>query len=142
MRFLVISHGHLLNEDIMSLLLEDIGILKDGKKPKTAKPYDDLLVDTVEHFEYITVLDSNSGYRLFYHERCQSLQTLERLLYAKGPFSLLLKISSDAVSFSRGFSSKQGSGTKLSVDHPGRPIPPFQVRLTMKELLRLCGPIW
>ena len=57
-------------EDIMSLLPEDIGILKkDGKKPKAAKPYDVVLVDTVEHFEYITVLDSLiQVYRLFYHE--------------------------------------------------------------------------
>ena len=54
-------------EDIMSLLPEDIGILKkDGKKPKAAKPYDVVLVDTVEHFEYITVLDSLiQVYRLF-----------------------------------------------------------------------------
>ena len=107
-------------EDIMSLLPEDIGILKkDGKKPKTAKPYDVVLVDTVEHFEYITVLDSLiQVYRLFYHERCQiTTKTLERFLLRKRAVQSTFEDPAQMLYlFSRGFSSKQ-SGTKLSVNH-------------------------
>ena len=130
-------------EDIMSLLPEDIGILKkDGKKPKAAKPYDVVLVDTVEHFEYITVLDSLiQVYRLFYHERCQiTTKTLERFLLRKRAVQSTFEDPAQMLYlFSRGFSSKQ-SGTKLSVNHLAvNPSFSGQINYEGTNYLRLCG---
>ena len=88
------------------------------------KPEDDLiLVDTLEHFEYITVLDSLiQPYRLFYHERCQiTTKDLETFLFRKkavksqfeNPEQILYR-------FSRAFFPQQ-SGSKLKVNHLANP---------------------
>ena len=59
-------------ENMVSLVPTDIEMLSGGREDRArlANIYDLILVDTLEHFEYITVLDSViQPYRLFYHEK-------------------------------------------------------------------------
>ena len=62
-------------EDMASLVPTDIEMLSGGidDRARLAKIYDLILVDTLEHFEYITVLDSLiQPYRLCRLPRRQS----------------------------------------------------------------------
>ena len=141
-------------EDVVSLLPEDIGILnkrdesdtgknKNKKQNKNAvKPFEVVLVDTEEHLDYVTVLDSMiQVYRLFYHERCKiTTQTLERFLARKKAVKTTFEDPEQMLHiFSRGFFTKQ-SGTKLSVNELiVNPSFAGQVDYEGTNYLRLCG---
>ena len=108
-------------EGMVSFVPTDIEMLSGCREDRArlAKVYDLILVDTLEHFEYITVLDSLiQPYRLFYHERCQiTTKDLKTFLFRKravksqfeNPEQILYR-------FSRAFFSQQ-SGSKLKVNH-------------------------
>ena len=108
-------------EDIVSLLPTDIEMLSRSKEDRArlAKIYDLVLVDTAEHFEYITVMDILiQPYRLFYHERCQiTTKDLEIFLFRKKAVKFNFENPEQILySFSRAFFPHQ-SGSKLKVNH-------------------------
>ena len=131
-------------ENMVSLVPTDIEMLSGGREDRArlANIYDLILVDTLEHFEYITVLDSViQPYRLFYHERCQiTTKDLETFLFRKkavksqfeNPEQILYR-------FSRAFFSQQ-SGSKLKVNHLAvHPLFRGQINYEGSNYLSLAG---
>lgn len=130
-------------QDVMSLLPEDVGIAeKENVKKKKTKPFDVVIVDTVEHLDYITVLDSLiQVYRLFYHERCLvKTQTVEKFLLKKQALKSNFENPEQMIhTFSRGFYASQ-SGTKLSVNQLSvNPSFTGEINYEGTSYLSLCG---
>ena len=122
-------------EDMASLVPTDIEMLSGGidDRARLAKIYDLILVDTLEHFEYITVLDSLiQPYRLFYHERCQiTTKDLETFLFRKKAVKSQFESPEQILyRFSRALFPQQ-SGSKLKVNH-----------LAVHSLRRLLSPLY